>query len=59
MPFKDPEQRRRYNREYARLRRAGQSTSSWDIEVMRVSNLEQTETARGLLRSWGGLLVMS
>ena len=56
MPFKDPERRRTYNREYARLRRAGQPTGSRGIEVIHVSNLQQTETARGLLRILGGLI---
>lgn len=56
MPFKDPERRRSYNRDYQRLRRAGQPTGSRGIEVIRVSNLEQTETARGLLRVLGGLI---
>jgi len=56
MGYKDPEQRRRYNREYARLRRAGQPTKGQSIEVIRVSNLEQTETARGLLRILGNLI---
>ena len=49
MPFKDPERRRSYNREYQRLRRAGQPTGNRGIEVIRVSNLEQTKTASGLL----------
>ena len=56
MAFKDPEQRRRYNREYARLRRAGQPTKGVGIEVLHLSNPEQTETARGLLRILGGLI---
>lgn len=56
MPFKDPEKRRSYNRDYQRLRRAGQPTGSRGVEVIRVSNLEQTETARGLLRVLGGLI---
>lgn len=49
MPFKDPEQRRSYNREYQRLRRAGLPTGKRRIEVIRASNLEQTKTASGLL----------
>lgn len=49
MPFKDAEQRRRYNREYARLRRAGQPTAGVGIEVVRPSNPEQAKTASGLL----------
>ena len=56
MPIKDKEKRRSYNREYARLRRAGQPTGSRGVEVLRVSNPEQTETARGLLRVLGDLL---
>ncbi len=56
MPFKDKEKQRAYQREYQRLRRAGQPTGSRGIEVLRVSNLEQTETARGLLRILGGLI---
>ena len=56
MPFKDPEKRRSYNREYQRLRRAGQPTGSRGIEVIRLSNLEQIETARGLLHVLGGLI---
>ena len=49
MPFKDPERRRSYSRDYQRLRRAGQPVGSRGIEVIRVSNLEQTKTASGLL----------
>ena len=56
MPFKDPERRRSYNRDYQRLRRSGQPTGSRGVEVIRVSNLQQTETARGLLRILGGLI---
>jgi len=56
MPFKDKEKRRGYNRDYQRLRRAGQPTGSRGVEVIRVSNLEQTETARGLLRVLGNLI---
>lgn len=56
MSFKDPEKRRSYNREYQRLRRAGQPSGSRGVEVIRVSNLEQTETARGLLRVLGELI---
>ena len=56
MPFKDKEKRRSYNRDYQRLRRAGQPTGSRGVEVIRVSNLEQTETARGLLRVLGRLI---
>ena len=56
MPFKDPEKRREYNRGYARLKRAGQPSGSRGVEVIRVSNLEQTETARGLLRILGHLI---
>jgi hypothetical protein len=56
MGYKDPERRRSYNREYQRLRRAGQPTGSRGIEVIRVSNLQQTETARGLLRILGRLI---
>ena len=56
MPYKDPEKRRSYNRDYQRLRRAGQPTGSRGIEVIHPSNLEQIETARGLLRVLGGLI---
>ena len=56
MPFKDKEKQREYQRDYQRLRRAGQPTAGVGIEVLRVSNLEQTETARGLLRVLGGLI---
>lgn len=49
MPFKDPEKRRSYNRAYQRLRRAGQPTGSRGVEVIRLSNLSQMETAGGLL----------
>jgi len=56
MPFKDPERRRSYNRDYQRLRRAGQPIGSRGVAVIHVSNLEQTETARGLLRILGGLI---
>lgn len=56
MPFKDPEKRRSYNRDYQRLRRAGQPTGSRGVEVIRPSNPEQTETARGLLHVLGGLI---
>ena len=56
MPFKDPEQRRRYNREYARLRRAGQPAAGVGIEVVRPSNPEETKTARGLLHVLASLI---
>lgn len=56
MPFKDKEQARRYNREYARLRRAGQPTKGVGIEVVRPSNPEQTRTAQGLLHVLAGLI---
>ena len=56
MPFKDPEKRRSYNRDYQRLRRAGQPPGSRGVEVLRVSNLEQTRTAQGLLHILGGLI---
>jgi hypothetical protein len=56
MPFKDKEKQREYQREYQRLRRAGQPTGSRGIEVIRLSNLQQTETARGLLRILGQLI---
>ncbi len=58
MAFKDPERRRRYNREYGRLRWAGQPPGSRGIhiEVLQPSNLGQTETARGLLGVLAGLI---
>jgi hypothetical protein len=56
MPFKDKEKRRSYNRDYQRLRRAGIPKGSRGIEVIQTSNLEQTETAGGLLRILGGLI---
>lgn len=49
MPFKDPEQRRSYNRQYQRLRRAGQPVGKRGVAVLRMSNLEQIKTASGLL----------
>jgi hypothetical protein len=55
MPFKDKEQHRRYNREYAWLRRAGQPTGSRGLEVIPPSNPEQTETAGAAYYvSWRG-----
>jgi len=56
MPYKDPEKRRQYNRDYQRLRRAGQPTGSRGLEVLHLSNLELTETAGGLLSILGGLI---
>ena len=58
MPFKDKEKRRSYNRDYQRLRRAGQPTGSRGIEVIRPSNLkvEQLQTAQGLLCILGNLI---
>ena len=50
MPFKSKEQRRVYNREYARLRRAGQPLGSRRVAVTYLSNPpRQTESAKGLL----------
>lgn len=56
MPYKDPEKRRAYNREYQRMRRAGQPRGSRGIEVLHPSNLQQTETARDLLLILGYLI---
>lgn len=56
MPFKDLEKRRSYYRDYQRLRRAGQPTGNRGVKVIRISTLEQTETARGLLRVLGHLI---
>lgn len=56
MPYRDKSKQRAYQRDYQRLRRAGQPTGSRGIEVIRVSNLEQTETASGLLRVLGHLI---
>ena len=49
MPFKDPERRRSYNREYQRLRRAGLPTGSRRVDTRVTSIPEQTKTASGLL----------
>ena len=56
MPFKDKEKRRNYNRDYQRLRRAGQSTTEHGLKVLQPLNPEQTETAGGLLSVLGGLI---
>jgi hypothetical protein len=56
MSFKDPEKRREYQRNYQRLRRAGIPKGKRGVEVIRLSNLEQTETAGGLLSILGGLI---
>lgn len=56
MPFKDKERSRRYNREYARLRRAGQPGAGAVVQVLQASSPEQTSTASGLLHILGGLI---
>jgi len=56
MPYKDKSKQRAYQREYQRLRRAGQSTGSRGIEVIHAVKLEQTRTAQGLLRILGHLI---
>jgi hypothetical protein len=56
MPFKDKEKRRSYNRDYQRLRRAGQPTGSRGIEVLSESNPEQIRTANALLTVLAGLI---
>ena len=56
MPFKDKTRQREYQREYGRLRRAGQATGSRGLEVIHEVKLEQTRSAQGLLRILGGLI---
>ncbi len=56
MPFKDKLKQRTYQREYQRLRRAGQPSGSRGLEVIQAVKLEQTRTAHGLMHILGGLL---
>jgi hypothetical protein len=56
MPYKDKAKQKAYQREYQRLRRAGQPIKEHGLKVLQPVNLEQVRTAQGLLRILGHLI---
>ena len=56
MPYKDPEKRKEYQREYQRLLRAGEPTRAVIKPMSKSLNPEEVRTAQGLLGVLGNLI---
>ena len=56
MPYKDPEKQKAYQREYQRLKRAGEPTAAVIKPVGKTLNPNDIRTAKGLFYTLGDLI---